>query len=234
MPASRAHLARRSLDAGAVHAQANQSNRSCETRPFARSMEPAARPVLRGWGRVAMGEITELLARARTESDALGRVFVLLYDELRRVAKSSPGRSEKTLSPTVLIHEAYLRLVGNTQLVLNDRHHFMACAARAMRVIWVDHVRRSTALKRGGPLENLHIDVAELVPSAMRSGEDMIVLDQALDQLDVINSRQREVVELRYFGGLEFTEIAKLLDCSERTAKREWERARAFLYAQMQ
>lgn len=181
-----------------------------------------------------MSEITELLAQSHSNPDALSRVFVLLYDELKRVARSSLGGGEKTLSPTVLIHETYLRLLGNEQLLLNDRHHFLSCAARAMRVIWVDHARRSTALKRGGHAQNLPLEKAELVPSALQPSEEMLELDQALDRLDKLNSRQREVVELRYFAGLEFSEISELLSCSERTAKREWERARAFLYSQMQ
>ena len=181
-----------------------------------------------------MGEVTELLIRARNDNQALGRVFALLYDELRRLARSSTGGAEKTLTPTVLIHEAYLRLLGNAQLALNDRRHFLACAARAMRVVCVDHVRHATALKRGGPGHDLPLEMAELVPTAAQSGEELLILDAALNRLDEVDSRQREVVELRYFGGLEFAEIARLLDCSERTAKREWERARAFLYAQMQ
>ena len=181
-----------------------------------------------------MSEVTDLLVRGRSDPGALGRVFTLLYDELRRLAKANLGSGEKTLSPTVLIHEAYLRLLGNAQLALNDRHHFLACAARAMRVIWVDNVRRRTALKRGGPNEDLPLDLAELVPAPLQLTGELLSLDEALNRLDTLNSRQREVVELRYFGGLEFAEIAQLLECSERTAKREWERARAFLYAQMQ
>jgi RNA polymerase sigma factor (TIGR02999 family) len=180
-----------------------------------------------------MSEITELLARARTDADALGRVFTLLYDELRRLAKSSGG-AERTLSPTVLIHEAYLRLLGNAQLALNDRHHFLACAARAMRVVWVDSVRRRTALKRGGNQHDLSLEAAQFVPAPVQLSGELLALDEALDRLDALNARQREVVELRYFAGLEFAEIAELLGVSERTAKREWERARAFLHAQMQ
>ena len=181
-----------------------------------------------------MSEVTDLLVRGRSDPGALGRVFTLLYDELRRLAKANVSSGEKTLSPTVLIHEAYLRLLGNAQLALNDRHHFLACAARAMRVIWVDNVRRRTALKRGGPNEDLPLDLAELVPAPLQLSGELLSLDEALNRLDTLNSRQREVVELRYFGGLEFAEIAQLLECSERTAKREWERARAFLYVQMQ
>lgn len=181
-----------------------------------------------------MSEITELLVRVRDgDAAALGRVFDSLYDELRRLARRSVDEGQRTLSPTVLIHEAYLRLLGNEQLALNDRHHFLACAARAMRAICVDHVRRTTALKRGGPGSDAPLELAEAVPDALPTGEEMLVLDQALDRLDALSPRQREVVELRYFAGLEFAEIATLLEVSERTAKREWERARAFLYMQM-
>ena len=182
-----------------------------------------------------MTEITDLLVQARAgKPEALGRVFALLYDELRRLASSSLSGNEKTLSPTMLIHEAYLRLLGSTDLALNDRRHFLACAARAMRAVWVDHVRRATALKRGGPGFDAPLEVVDGIAHALHPSEDWLALDQALDQLDAISTRQREVVELRYFAGLEFAEIATLLDVSERTAKREWERARAFLHALMQ
>jgi RNA polymerase sigma factor (TIGR02999 family) len=181
-----------------------------------------------------MGEITDLLVRARDGGgEAMNQVFDRLYPELRRLAHSHLGRGERTLTPTVLVHEAFLRLLGNEQLMLNDRRHFMACAARAMRAIWIDHVRRSTALKRGGPGQDAPLEAAELLPSTLVVDVELLALDQALDRLDAVNPRQREVVELRYFGGLEFGEIAELLECSDRTAKREWERARAFLYAQM-
>ena len=94
-------------------------------------------------------------------------------------------------------------------------------------------IRRSTALKRGGPGEDAPLELAEHVPATLPVGAEMLQLDQALDRLDALSPRQREVVELRYFAGLEFAEIAALLECSERTAKREWERARAFLYTQL-
>lgn len=182
-----------------------------------------------------VSEITELLVRVRGgDAAALGRVFDALYEELRRLARRTVDDGQRTLSPTVLIHEAYLRLLGNEQLALNDRHHFLSCAARAMRAISVDHVRRATAIKRGGPGHDAPLELAESVPDALPTGAELLVLDQALDRLDALSPRQREVVELRYFAGLEFAEIATLLAVSERTAKREWERARAFLHTQLQ
>ena len=181
-----------------------------------------------------MGEITQLLAHARDgNSQSMHEVFSHLYPELKRIANAQLNAGERTLTPTVLIHEAYVRLIGNRSLALNDRRHFLACAARAMRAIWVDKVRRSTAVKRGGLEAREPIEAAEFVAGDDQLSVDYLALDQSLDRLDAINPRQREVVELRFFTGLEFAEIAELLDCSERTAKREWERARAFLYAQM-
>lgn len=178
-----------------------------------------------------MAEITELLRQAHAgDKHALGDVFDRLYPELRRIATSHAPAQGRTLTPTVLVHEAYVRLLGNERLTLANRHHFLACAARAMRGALVDYVRRITAAKRGGSAADLDIDDLAAVLSDMHQHEDLLALDNALDRLDAVSPRQREVVELRYFTGLEFGEIAQLLDCSERTAKREWERARAFLY----
>jgi RNA polymerase sigma factor (TIGR02999 family) len=181
-----------------------------------------------------MSEITVLLAAARHgDPAALRAVFDQLYPELRRIAKSRLEAGERTLTPTVLVHEAFVRLISNNELELNDRRHFLACAARAMRAIVIDQLRRRTAVKRGGAEDDVSIDlvVSQLVVQPL--DVELLALDEALDKLDCINPRQREVVELRYFGGIEFADIAELMGCSERTAKREWERARAFLYAQI-
>lgn len=180
-----------------------------------------------------MGEITAWLARANGgDPAALDRVFEALYPELRNLARARAAAGERTLTPTVLVHEAYLRLLGNEALALNDRHHFLACAARAMRAIVVDHARRRSAAKRGGPGDDVALDEVEFA-LGVGSDDDLIALDGALDALERINPKLRQVVELRYFAGLEFEDIASLFDCSLRTAKREWERARAFLHAQL-
>ncbi len=179
-----------------------------------------------------MGEITQLLGAVRAgDKDALGRVFDTLYPELQRLARARIDAGERSLTPTVLVHEAYLRLVGSAELSLNDRRHFMACAARVMRAIMIDHARRRTADKRGGGEQALKIDDVE-IPIAGLDGE-MLALDEALLQLDKVNPRQREVVELRFFAGLNFDQIASLLDCGARTAQRDWDRARAFLAVQL-
>jgi RNA polymerase sigma factor (TIGR02999 family) len=181
-----------------------------------------------------MSDITELLSQAHSgDAQALGIVFDRLYPELRKVASSHVRGEGHTMSPTVLIHEAYLRLLGNEQLTLTDRRHFLACAARTMRGVMVDYIRHVTAAKRGGSASNVCIDdLAGVLPEA-RPSDDLLALDSALDSLDQVSPRQREIVELRYFAGIEFAAIAELLQCSERTAKREWARARAFLHACM-
>jgi RNA polymerase sigma factor (TIGR02999 family) len=178
-------------------------------------------------------DITELLARARSgEPERLAEVFEALYPELRRIAQARPGERGATLTPTALVHEAFVRLIENRDLALSDRRHFFACAARAMRCIVLDHARRRHADKRGGGLAPVTLD-EHLPVGAEAGGSDVFALDQALDQLERVNPRQREVVELQFFAGLTYAEIGQLLGCAERTAKREWERGRAFLYAHM-
>jgi RNA polymerase sigma factor (TIGR02999 family) len=183
--------------------------------------------------RSAMGEITQWLrAAGGGDAHALGQVFDQLYPTLRRIARGCVQAGERSLTPTALVHEAYVSLIGNRRLTLNDRRHFLACAARAMRAIMIDHARRRSAAKRGGRVADLPLDAIDFQIAAPHDDEALLALDESLDLLQQVNPRQREVVELRYFIGLEFVQVAELLGCSERTAKREWERARAFLHAQ--
>lgn len=179
-----------------------------------------------------MSDITQLLVRARDgESGCLSDVFAALYPELLRMARGRVHGPEATLTPTVLVHEAFLRLTGGAALSLNDRRHFFACAARAMRSIAVDAARRRNALKRGGPQREVTF-TDHLAPSIDMDTE-VLSLDQVLEQMRTRRPRQVEIVELHYFAGFGFAEIGELLECSERTAKREWERARAFLHARL-
>lgn len=179
-----------------------------------------------------MAEITQLLVRARDgESGCLSDVFAALYPELLRMARGRLSGPEATLTPTVLVHEAYLRLTGGSDLSLQDRRHFFACAARVMRSIIVDAARRRTALKRGGKERDITL-TDHLAPSVDQDVE-VLSLDQVLEGMREHRPRQVEVVELHYFAGFGFAEIGVLLECSERTVKREWERARAFLHARL-
>lgn len=185
-------------------------------------------------GQPTMSEITRLLALARDgDEQPLERVFALLYSELHQLAEGRYRDRNQTLTPTVLVHETFLRLTANETLTLQDRRHFFACAARSMRCIVLDHARRRHAERHGGGAAALTLD-EQLVDSDQRGTDsDLLSLDQALHRLDRFDERQRQVVELHFFAGLTFFEIGELLECSERTAKREWERARAFLHAEL-
>jgi len=179
-----------------------------------------------------MHEITELLAHARNgEPQRIAAVFEALYPELHRLAVSRAGSGGQTLTPTVLVNELYLRLTTGELPELSDRRHFFVAAAQVMRWIMVDHARRNAADKRGGGIAmvTLEEDMAEAGSPEIQ----VLALHDGLDLLEQINPQQRQVVELRYFAGLGFAQIAELLGCSERTAKREWERARAFLHSQL-
>jgi RNA polymerase sigma factor (TIGR02999 family) len=141
------------------------------------------------------------------------------------LARRRPG---ETLATTALVHEAYLKLAERSSLSLVDRQHFLALAARAMRQILVDHVRQKGAAKRGaGRQETLSTTDAASPPTV---SVDILALDAALDELARLSPCQARVVELRFFAGLEFQEIADLLGVSSRTAKREWHHARLFLH----
>ncbi len=179
-----------------------------------------------------MGEITEWLAQARTGDRAsLDHVFEALYPELRRLAQTRLAGGEHTLSATALVHESYVSLSRNQQLDLLDRHHFMACAARAMRGILIDHLRASHADKRGGGAPTITLGAA--LGEFQETGCDLLALDQALGALDAIDPAQRELVELHFFAGVEFQDIAEGRGVNEKTVRRHWQRARAFLLAQL-
>jgi RNA polymerase sigma factor (TIGR02999 family) len=177
------------------------------------------------------GEITRLLASiSKGERDALNRLFPVVYRELRvlahlQLARLRPG---DTLQTTALVHEAYLKLLGTARPAWNDRRHFFAVASRAMRQISVDYARTRAAQKRGGNTPALTLDEQRL-PVADRAYE-LVVLDRALTDLESLSERPARVVELRFFGGLSVEETAAVMNVSERTVKREWQKARAFLF----
>ena len=179
---------------------------------------------------MAGDEISRLLELARDgQPQRLGEVFQALYPELRRLAGARMRGAESTITPTVLVHELFLRIGQGKPLTVTDRDHFFAASARAMRWILVEHARQRAADKRGGGQVMLRLDDA--IPDAPPALTNVLLLDQGLDALEAISPQRRRIVEMRYFAGMEFAEIARLLDCSERTVYREWERARAFLQA---
>lgn len=177
------------------------------------------------------GAITVLLQRLSAgEAAAHADLLPLVYQELRRIAARhlSGERAGHTLSPTALVHEAWLRLSAEARFAPEDRRQFFAIAARRMRQVLVDHARRRDAAKRGGG-ERAEVTLSGL---AEDGGDpvDILALDQALQRLEAADARKAQVVELRYFAGIEMTDIADLLGVSRATAQRDWEVARAFLF----
>lgn len=180
-------------------------------------------------------DITELILEVRHGShDALDRLFPLVYEELRRMAHRAllRERSSHTLSTTALVHEAYVKLVDQDRATWNDRVHFLAVAATAMRRILVDYARRQKRLKRGG--ERLSVTLEDAMLVADQRAEALLALDEALSGLGTLNERLRHVVECRFFAGLTTEETAAALQVATRTVERDWQKARAWLYLQMQ
>ena len=137
---------------------------------------------------------------------------------------------DATITPTVLVHELFLRINRGAPLSATDRNHFFAASAKAMRWILVEHARRRATGKRGG--DQLMVALDDRIPDdAAVAMTTALALDEGLAALEAISPQRRQIVEMRYFAGLQFSEIASVLGCSERTVYREWERARAFLQA---
>jgi RNA polymerase sigma factor (TIGR02999 family) len=177
--------------------------------------------------------ITKLLEGWRNgDSDAARNLVPLVYQELRVIARRQLGGNRtETLRTTALVHEAYLKLGRRSRLAVEDRHHFFAIAGKAMRQLIVDHARRRTAEKRGGQVPLMSLEDAD-APIAAKAGE-IVALNDALDRLSVVDEWLARVVELRFFAGLSVEETADALDCSPRTIKRDWRKARAFLHREL-
>jgi len=159
-------------------------------------------------------------------------LFALVYQELRRIARSQRrgAGSPITLDTTALVHEVYLKLHATPEAAALDRIHFLSLAARAMRQILVDHARGRSRLKRGGPYSITGLQ-AEI--GAEDDIVDLVALDEALNRLSTLEPRAGLLVELRIFGGLEIADIARLQNLTERTVFRDWRRARAFIATQL-
>lgn len=180
-----------------------------------------------------MGDITELLRSVRAgDPRSLDVVFARVYSTLRKLAAARLSRQsgEATLGATALVHEAYLKLCDANRLDLVDRHHFFACAARAMRQILVDRARARAALKRGAG-----IDLVSLmnVDGVVSRPPELLDIDAALDAVDAVDPVLRELVEMRVFAGMTLEELAESRGQSLRTVNRHWQRARAMLLAQL-
>ncbi len=190
-----------------------------------------------GGERSTPGEVTRLLAAARAgDTSASGRLFELVYGDLRQLAaRHVRGARGAGPSPTSLVHEAFLRLARREELPYADRTHFFAVASRAMRQIVIDEARSRSAGKRGGGRAALALDdVAVAAPSAASSPEELLAIHDALSELEAEAPRLAEVVEWHFFGGLTFPEIAEARGVSERTVLRDWRAARALLHERLE
>ena len=179
--------------------------------------------------------VTEMLrAWSQGEPGAADELFPLVYAELRKRAAGAMRRerSGHTLQPTALVHEAYLRLADQKDVTWQNRGQFFGLAAQAMRRILVDHARKRRAHKRQGGLVRVSFDEGLALP--VEAKLDLLVLDEALDELAALHPEQAKVVELRYFGGMSFEETALSLGISVRTAKRHWAVAKAWLHSRLE
>lgn len=179
--------------------------------------------------------VTQLLANwSQGDAAALTELTPLVYDDLRRLAhrQMAGQRPDHTLQTTALVHEAYLRLADQTNPNWQTRAHFFAVAARAMRQILVDYAKSYRSQKRGGGALRVELDQAALV--SKEKSREIIELNEALERLAALDARKAEVVELKYFGGLSYQEIAEVLKISAITVRRDWEFARTWLYSDLQ
>jgi len=180
-------------------------------------------------------ELTLILGRARDGDDrARDELVALVYDELRRVATRlmRRERADHTLSPTAVVHEAVIRLLGESVLdKAADRSFLFASAARAMREVLIDHARRRSADRRGGNRRRVPLDAA--VDYFEEQGLDVVAVHEALDRLAEVDARQAQVMTLRYFGGMTVSEVAEALGVSKVTVERDWRLARAWLVGRL-
>lgn len=174
-----------------------------------------------------------LLAWSAGETGVEEGLFLLVYDELRRIARLYLRREREshTLQPTALVHEAYLRLIDQTRVSWQNRAQFYGVAAIMMRRILVNHARSRAARKRGGEAERISLEDAAI--SIGQGAPDLLALDEALNRLAALDERKSRVVELLYFGGLENREVAEVLNVSEKTVQRDWQMARSWLYREL-
>jgi len=162
------------------------------------------------------------------------QILPLVYDELRKISSKylSDEYRKHTFQTTELVHEAYIKLIGNQGISWQSRAHFYGIAARTMRQILVDYARKRKSLKRGSGKTDFSLDNTQIV--AGESDEQILALDEALKKLENVEERSSKIVELRYFSGLTIEETAELLNISAATVKRDWQFAKAWLYREIQ
>ena len=183
---------------------------------------------------VSPHRVTQLLEQwSHGDDAALAELTPLVYKELRRLAHRHMGgeRRDHTLQTTALVNEAYLRLAGQTNPSWQDRAHFFAVAARAMRQILVNYAKSQGSQKRGGGA--IKVDLGEAALVSQEQSKEIVDLHEALERLATLDARKAQVVELKYFGGLNYDEMAEVLKISRVTARRDWEFSKVWLYTEL-
>lgn len=176
--------------------------------------------------------ITQILIELKSgEATALEELLPLVYGELRRLANSylQRERSNHTLQPTALVHEAYIRLIGQKSIAWENRAHFFGVSARLMREILIEHARARGRQKRGGEFKTM-IALDDAISFSNEKQLDVVAIDEALTKLETLDDRQARIVEMKFFGGMTIEEIAEVSGISPATVKREWSTAKLFLY----
>jgi RNA polymerase sigma factor (TIGR02999 family) len=196
-------------------------------------MPAVARRRARGDGFMSQAITRLLVAIRQGDRGSIDELFSLVYDELKRIAHWQLERAgpRRPIDTTALVHEAYLKFAAVEEPGWEHRRHFYRVAARAMRQIIVDQARRHRAQKREGRLERVDLDVTEV--QIEDHAEELLAIDEALAKLDAQDPRLAQVIELRFFAGLSVEDTARALDVSDRTVKRDWRLARAFLHKEL-
>src|SRR4051812_27749964 len=180
-------------------------------------------------------QITQMLIELTDgNTEVVDRIYPFIYDELRKLAGSylRRERSDHTLQPTALVHEAYMKLIDQKQVKWQNRAHFFGIAAQVMRRILMDHARKHKAEKRGGYVDKLPLE-EEILLVSQDSSSQLLALDDALKTLADLDPQKAKIVELRYFGGLSIEETAQVVGVSVPTINRQWKMAKAWLYGQL-
>lgn len=179
-------------------------------------------------------EVTRLLQRVQKGSEkAYNELFPLIYEELKTLAfrKLQREKNDITISKTELVHEVYIKMINQDKVKFENRNHFMAIASRCMRQILIDHARKRKAKKRGGDQEEITY-VDELLKIEEQASK-LVDIDKKIKELEELNERLGKIVEMRFFGEMTISAIADVLDLSERTVKRDWAKARGWLYKEL-
>lgn len=176
-------------------------------------------------------DITQLLNKTHEDQEAHAEVYPLVYQQLRRIANQRMNREggDHTYSKTELVHEAYLKMISQSEMNYQNRSHFLAICSSCMRQILIDYARKKNAVKRGRDYDK-YTYVDGLVESQGQDLQELIDIDDAMKRLEELNSRLSQIVEMKFFGEMKIKEIAEVLDISESTVHRDWLKARGWLY----